>query len=132
MTPIAKLVFGADYDKTRLTEFASALSWGRREGVAQGEFRSYCESFEGGLKGIVQAERKARRPQKEGQASGDKGAEARASLRSAPAVAYLDLAAEGEFVLLVGRREADGRLAVVAGVAADEGMLDRAIRKSLR
>ena len=30
MTPIVKLVFGADYDKARLTEFAAALSYGER------------------------------------------------------------------------------------------------------
>ena len=28
MTPIVKLVFGIDYDKARLTEFAAALSCG--------------------------------------------------------------------------------------------------------
>ena len=33
MTPVVKLVFGAGYDKTRLTEFAAALSWAKREGV---------------------------------------------------------------------------------------------------
>ena len=127
MTPVAKLIFGADYDKTRLTEFAAALSWGRRESIAQGEFGSYCERFEGGLKGIVQAERKARRPLP----GPDKGAEARAALRAAPSRGYVDLAGEGEFVLLVARREDDGRLAVVAGVSADSGMIDRAIRNSL-
>ena len=36
MTPVVKLVFGVHYDKTRLTEFAAALSWARREGVAAG------------------------------------------------------------------------------------------------
>ena len=36
MTPVVKLVFGVHYDKTRLTEFAAALSWAKREGVAAG------------------------------------------------------------------------------------------------
>jgi hypothetical protein len=35
---------------------------------------------------------------------------------------------EGEFVLLLARRDPDGRLAVIAPVA-DAGLLDRAIRK---
>jgi hypothetical protein len=30
MTPVVKLVFGADYDKTRLTEYAAALNHGQR------------------------------------------------------------------------------------------------------
>ena len=46
MTPVAKLVFGADYDKTRLTEFAAALSYGRRQAVPAGGFESFVERFE--------------------------------------------------------------------------------------
>ena len=34
MTPIVKLVFGIDYDKSRLTEFAAALSYARRRFLA--------------------------------------------------------------------------------------------------
>jgi hypothetical protein len=34
MTPAVKLVFGADYDKTRLTEFAAVLSYARAPGRA--------------------------------------------------------------------------------------------------
>ena len=30
MTPVVKLVFGADYDKTRLTEYAAALTHAHR------------------------------------------------------------------------------------------------------
>ncbi|HYD37696.1 MAG TPA: hypothetical protein VEA60_08780, partial [Allosphingosinicella sp.] len=62
MTPIVKLVFGIDYDKTRLTEFAAALSHAERCGVDFGGFMAFIESSEGGLKGLVAAERKARRP----------------------------------------------------------------------
>jgi hypothetical protein len=36
MTPVAKLVFGAGYDKTRLTEFAAALSFARRQALPSG------------------------------------------------------------------------------------------------
>ena len=38
MTPIVKLVFGIDYDKTRLTEFAAALSYAQRTPVPLGGF----------------------------------------------------------------------------------------------
>ncbi|MEO6041151.1 MAG: hypothetical protein ABIP41_04555, partial [Croceibacterium sp.] len=41
MTPVVKLVFGADYDKTRLTEFASALSFATREDVDFGGFEAF-------------------------------------------------------------------------------------------
>ncbi len=33
MTPVVKLVFGVDYDKARLTEFAAALSYGHRQSI---------------------------------------------------------------------------------------------------
>ena len=126
MTPVAKLVFGADYDKTRLTEFAAALSYGRRQAVPAGGFESFVERFDGGLKGVVQAERRLRRPEPRPDAAD----EARAALRHAPALASVALEAPaGEFVLLIARREPDGRLAIVAPVA-DAATLDRAIRKA--
>ena len=129
MTPVVKLIFGVDYDKTRLTEFAAALSYGRRQSVSQGEFSAFLESFSGGLKGIVQAERRERRPA----AKPDKSEEARSNLRVAEAIAYIDVeSGDEEFVLLVARREYDGRLAVVAPVRPDKGLIDRAIRGAVR
>ena len=129
MTPIVKLVFGADYDKTRLTEFAAALSYGRRQSLPSGGFSDYLERFAGGLKGVVQAERRERRPAPKP----DTGPEAIEALRVADPLAFLDIdAPEGEFVLLVARKQPDGRLAVVAPVAADQALVERAIRKAIR
>ncbi len=126
MTPIVKLVFSADYDKTRLTEFAAALSWALRGPIPFGGLADAIEQYDGGLKGIVAAERAARRPQ----ARPDRWAEIRAALHSAPPLArvQVDVAGEDEFVLLVARREPDG-LAIVAPVA-DARLVDQAIRKS--
>ena len=128
MTPVAKLVFGAGYDKTRLTEFAAALSWAKREDVPQGALAATLEVFDGGLKGIVQAERRARRPQPRP----DRAEEIRDRLRTAPAFAHVEIElpdSDEEFVLLVARRESGGRLAVVAPVT-DRKLTDQAIRKS--
>jgi hypothetical protein len=126
MTPIVKLIFGIDYDKTRLTEFAAALSYGRRINVAQGGMPAFLEGFEGGLKGVVKAERRERRPIQ----IVDPGDQARAALRGAEPLAIVDIqAGNEEFVLLVARREPDGRLAILAPVPPDQGLLDRAIRK---
>jgi hypothetical protein len=125
MTPVAKLVFGADYDKSRLTEFAAALSWARRRDVAMGGFRAFAEA-EGGLKGLVQAERRARRPEPKP----DAGEAARETLRAAAPIAYADIdAGAEEFVLLIARRDGEGRVAIVAALA-DQPLLDRAIRKA--
>jgi hypothetical protein len=127
MTPIVKLIFGVDYDKTRLTEFAAALSYARRRQLPSGGLSDYLERFSGGLKGIVQAERRERRPAPQPNATDA----ARLALRQARPLSYVDAAAtEGEFVLFVARREADGRLAVVAPVAPDAALLERAIRRA--
>jgi hypothetical protein len=128
MTPIVKLIFGIDYDKTRLTEFAAALSYGRRQELPLGGMRAFLDKFDGGLKGVVQAERQARRP---GKATIDTGEAARNKLRGAEPIALIDLETPAaEFVLLVARREPDGRLAIVAPVKIDEALIDRAIRKA--
>ena len=127
MTPVVKLVFGAGYDKTRLTEFAAALSWAKREGLAQGTLAGTLESFAGGLKGIVQAERRARRPHPRP----DRAEEIRDRLRTAPAFAHVEIELPedaDEFVLLVGRREAAGTVAVIA--IADRKLTEQALRKS--
>jgi hypothetical protein len=128
MTPIVKLVFGVDYDKTRLTEFAAALSYARRQDIALGAMQALLEQFEGGLKGLVAAERRERRPQ----SRPDSGEKARAVLRSAAPVGYAEIdAGEAEFVLLVARRDGEGRVAVVAPVRADQALIDRALRNSV-
>src|SRR5206468_8450204 len=47
MTPIVKLVFGIDYDKARLTEFAAALSFARRQQIAIGGFQAFIGAYPG-------------------------------------------------------------------------------------
>jgi hypothetical protein len=127
MTPIVKLIFGVDYDKTRLTEFAAALSYGRRRQLPRGGLADYLERFSGGLKGIVEAERRERRPSP----PAGKIDAARSILRKALPLTFVDgSATEGEFVLFIARREPDGRLAVVAPIAPDEALLERAIRRT--
>lgn len=130
MTPIVKLVFGIDYDKTRLTEFAAALSYAKREDIAPGTFADYLKAEKGGLKAVVAAERAARRPA----SKPDRLEEAREHLRNAPARAYVELdgADDGdeEFVVLMARRLPDGRLAVIDAVPHDKSLTERAIRKT--
>jgi hypothetical protein len=124
MTPIVKLVFGADYDKARLTEFAAALSHARREGLGLGAFKTFIEQQAGGLKALVAAERQARRP---GPRPDTKGERARARLRLAPSITLADVPAEDEFALIVTRRGADGHHEPV-GLVADPALVERAIR----
>ena len=127
MTPVAKLVFGADYDKARLTEFAAALSWARRQQIEMGGFEALVDATEGGLKGLVAAERQARRPAPKP----DTADLARETLREAAPTAFVEIDSGGEeFVLLVARRAYDGRVAIVGPAISDKALVEKAIRKA--
>jgi hypothetical protein len=127
MTPIVKLVFGIDYDKARLTEFAAALSFALRQDIELGGFQDFIEKQPGGLKALVAAERQARRPESR---PDTKGEVARVRLRSAPTISLADVPAEEEFAVVVTRRGADGRHEPVA-IVEDEALVERAIRGTL-
>ena len=130
-TPIVKLVFGAGYDKTRLTEFATALQYAQRHAVPMGTLATILAGFEGGLKAIVAAERRAKKI-----AAGDEPAttatdDPRARLRSARKRDLSEFAGAGdEFVLLVARRDADGSVAIVGSVQGDAILTEKALRKA--
>ena len=125
MTPIVKLVFGIDYDKARLTEFAAALSFAQRREIGLGGFQNFIETQAGGLKALVAAERQARRSEPRADTKGDT---ARARLRLAPSISLAEVAPEDEFAVVITRRGADGRHEPVA-VVDDETLVERAIRR---
>ena len=126
MTPIVKLVFGIGYDKTRLTEFAAALSHAERENVDFGGFMTFIERTDGGLKGLVAAERKARRPDKPQEDRAELG---RTALRRANALTLAELPTEEEFALVITRRNAEGKHEIVS-LVSDEALLERALRRA--
>lgn len=130
MTPVVKLVFGVDYDKTRLTEFAAALTHGRREGVSIGGLARYVERFPGGLKGVVQAERSLRG----GSTAAGREDGAADILRDSEAIAVVDIDVPGdsEFVVLVARRNDDGGIDIVSALPHQAALVDRAIKLAVR
>lgn len=129
-TPIVKLVFGAGYDKTRLTEFATALQFADRNTVPMGGLAEILSNYDGGLKGIIAAERRAKKVAS-GQHIATTQADPRPRLRNARARDLNEFAGVGEeFVLLVARRNADGSVAIVGAVEADAAMTEKALRKT--
>jgi hypothetical protein len=126
MTPIVKLVFGIDYDKARLTEFAAALSFARRQDVGQGEFLKFIEGQAGGLKALVAAERQAKRPEPK---TDTKAEAAKAKLRAAEPIALETVSADSEFALVLTRRRSDGGVEPVA-LVDDEAMVEKAIKRA--
>jgi hypothetical protein len=125
MTPPVKLVFGVDYDKTRLTEFAAVLSYARRQDVPQGGLDAFLEVAPGGIKGVVKAERDYRRPAP----ARDVFAQAAEEMRSRPPLGHVAIPAQGEFVVLLARAGHDG-LDIVASFEDDTALTERAIRKA--
>jgi hypothetical protein len=129
MTPVVKLIFGASYDKTRLTEFAAALDYAHRNVVPQGGLAQLLTDHAGGLKGIVHAERRARKVEK-----GEHVvlvADPRPLLRSAPARELTEFAqGNDEFVVLVARRDTDGSVTIV-GAMEDVGLTDKVLAKTV-
>ena len=134
MTPVVKLVFGAEYDKTRLTEYASALGHAHRLGLGRGTLAAFLGSAPGGLKGVVNAERRLKREE-----SG-KPVDARETpretlarkLRQLDHAPLAEVASEGsEFTLLVARRLPSGEVVLLGEVGDDVALLERAARRLL-
>lgn len=117
MTAVARLVFGAAYDKTRLAEVVTVLRFAEREAVPPADLPGRIAAHSGGLKGLVKAERAAMRPAKA--ASGTTYDSVTAALRGASASARIVglPAGDEEFIVLVARRDADGMASVVAELA---------------
>ena len=136
MTPIVKLVFGADYDKTRLTEYAAVLSWAKRTDIAQGTLATYLAQAEGGLKGVIAEERAFRRAADgarpaTAKARGPKPAIAR-KLRAIEARPVSDIAADGEeFALVMVRRTENGDVVLLGEVPAGASLVEKAARQLL-
>jgi hypothetical protein len=134
-TPVVKLVFGAGYEKTRLSEYAAALNYAKRQRQSASSFRGFITSYEGGLKGCVKAERALRRAERGEAPDGIEAA--KQNLRSAEAMGLVTEQSAGseEFVLMLGRRTAaqPGVIEVLSVLeekpALMEGVLRRAARK---
>ncbi|MEO0057279.1 MAG: hypothetical protein RIT17_729 [Pseudomonadota bacterium] len=132
MTPVVKLVFGHDYDKTRLTEYAAVLSHAHRLELAQGSLADFLGEAEGGLKAVVKAERRLRR-EEQGKPVEDAAAVREAlaeKLRALEAMTLEALDGAGpEFALVLIRRDEVGCAELIAELPEDIAQLERAARK---
>ncbi|MET1754126.1 hypothetical protein ABVV53_01395 [Novosphingobium sp. RD2P27] len=132
LTPLVKLVFGADYDKTRLAEFAAALGHAQRLGLGMGSLATHLANAPGGLKAIVAEERRLRRAETARPARESAGGKLAERLRTLDSQPMGAIAAEGnEFALLVARRLPEGGVVLLGEVADDPRLLERAARHLL-
>ncbi|QFT76451.1 hypothetical protein [Erythrobacter sp. THAF29] len=132
MTPIVKLVFGSDYDKTRLTEYAAVLSHAHRLNLERGALAGFLADADGGLKGVVAAERRIRR--EEAGKTVEKADEVRKALaqklRELEELTFDALSADGaEFSVVVVRRDGEGGVSMLGEIEDDIPLIERAARK---
>jgi hypothetical protein len=125
MTPIVKLVFGIDHDKTRLAEYALVLSHAKRTGMAKGEVLPLLNRTSGGLKAIITSERAARRPVAK---TGKTDLFASKARQIAPK-GIVEMAGSEEFVVLFARRIDADHVAVLGAVDHDEALMRKALRQ---
>jgi hypothetical protein len=126
LTPIVKLVFGVDYDKTRLTEFAAVLGHARRHGIVEGRLAAFLDGFEGGIKAVVAAERAAKKPAVTPAAP--------APLADRPTLARVAFSVDGAVgtgVVLVARISENGMLDIIEA-RPDAAFATRALRSGKR
>ncbi|WP_420145778.1 hypothetical protein [Sphingobium sp.] len=126
MTAVIKLVFGATYDKTRITEYATALDHAMTAQLGVGSLAAYLSAYAGGLKALVRDERASRRAQ--APARPDRRQMARDVVKSAAAIDPVAVATDADgLAVVVARREADGSLAIVAALPEDSDLNQRVI-----
>lgn len=135
MTPILKLTFGADYDKTRLTEYAAVLAHGHRKMVPTGRLAEFLEQAKGGLKGIVERERSFRKGQDGSSQRPERIQPHQSIARRLRKLRSCSLDAlgngEDEFILVIAQRGGDGSVAALGEVPRDVPLLERAARRLL-
>ncbi len=129
MTPVVKLVFGADYDKSRLAEYAAVLACATREGVPQGGLADVLESTTGGIKALIARERALRRPNGAGaRQTGLAKVHRQLDLLDPRPLAAIP--AEGaRYALCMIRRGESGEIDYLGEVADDQRMLARAAKQ---
>ena len=132
-TPILKLIFGIDYDKTRITEYAAALGHARRKGATPETLVEFLNEVPGGIKGCVKKERRAKRGK-----SGRKTKPAitlekayeRLAITRARALDRVQL--EDDYCLMVARRGKDGTPEILDVADVPKAALKAALIKAAR
>lgn len=130
-TPALKLTFGKKYDKTRLTEYAAALSCAARNEISPSGLSDFLKNYPGGIKGCVQHERAVRQGKVTGSGKFDAKKHsieaARANARKTPSIGLGAIKLDKEFGLVLVRRSEDGRAELISKSNSPQHVIDKAI-----
>lgn len=138
-TPALKLIFGKEYDKTRITEYAAALAHAQASGVDSRSLEAFLASYPGGIKGCVLAERQARR-HKRGSSLQRRMQRIRQQLLARHPNAIVEFGAEvpetdgdDDFVLLLARRGNNRQTLEILDVLPEQKSgIEAALRRIVR
>ena len=135
LVALMKLVFGKDYDKTRLSEFATVIAHCQRKELGRGSAAQYLAETSGGIRHIVAMERLLRQ--------GEEGVEAPAPRSEPRKTIARKLAREphhglelldtdgDEYVLVIARRDPQGGPTLIGEVPRDIALFEKAARRFL-
>ncbi|MBL4837515.1 MAG: hypothetical protein JKY34_08035 [Kordiimonadaceae bacterium] len=126
-TPALKIVFGAKYDKTRLTEYAATLSFAVRRSIKSQDLAVFIENTPGGIKGCVQQERALKR-QNVGTPEYSRHQKAVSALLAAAPVALETINTDEDFCLVLARRHEGGGVEILGKADVGQTAFDAAIR----
>ncbi|MBO9580849.1 MAG: hypothetical protein J7498_08155 [Sphingobium sp.] len=134
MTALAKLVFGATYDKTRVAEFVCAIDYALEQDLAPGALIGHLHELPGGLKALVGAYRAAKRGEIVAPAGPSRATVlARRALAKVNPVANAAFSAdEAGLAIVVMRREDDGSYVPVAALDHDDKLAERVLAAAAR
>ena len=132
LTALAKLVFGAAYDKTRLAEFVCAIDYALAEDIAPGALIDHLHAVPGGLKGLVAQVRAAKRGE-QAQQLRPASSRVRTKLLQSRVIEAASVKLDDTgLAVVVMRRETDGTLAMVASLDLDDSLSDRVFARAAR
>jgi hypothetical protein len=128
----ARLVFGAGYEKTRLSEIVTLVAHAQQLELPHGGLYARLTAAPGGVKAMVAEARRLRGGAAGVTAPRQLSGALACRLRRTPPLAAEDAVPNGrEFGLIVARRNPDGTLAVIGDAGGDVRLLERAAKRLL-
>lgn len=124
LNDLVRAVFGPEWAKPRLSEFALVLEHAERTGLGQGALATVLLEFPGGLKGLVAAERALRKPSPPAPRTAIRPGLTRKLRQLTPLTAVIPI---DEFTLVVARRNSDGTVSLL-GNPGESLLLAKAVK----
>lgn len=129
-TPTLKLCFGKDYDKTRLTEYAAALSFAQKNGEDGMSLPDFLSNYPGGIKGCVRAAR-ASHNTNPGKPTENQSEDYQEIIENMASLAHFEVGENGgdheKIYLLLGRRNGT-QMDVIKILKKDEKIMGKILK----